>query len=88
MNVPDAWVKSVCEKLGIPEPTPEYGVFWDGDDIPDKDEPLSFSKRSDGDSDYEFRDSNGTGWEHFKAISPETIAYIKKDLGIEQGARG
>lgn len=81
MNVPDSWVKSVCEKLGIPEPQPEIGAFWDGEF--DFHKGICISETGDGDGDYGFREKDGTSWEHFKPLSSETIAMIKKDLGIE-----
>jgi hypothetical protein len=81
MNVSEEWVKSVCEKLGIHEPVAEYGCFWDGElEFPYGG---SIAERIEPDDDYEFREMDGTGWEHFKPFSPETIASIKKDLGIE-----
>jgi hypothetical protein len=84
MNVPDSWVKSVCEKLGISEPQVEFGVFGDGDEMDEMDELGDVTMGYlDGRSGDQYQRLNGCSWEHFKAFSPETLAAIKKDLGIE-----
>jgi hypothetical protein len=82
MNVPDSWVKSVCEKLGIEEPKEQVGVFWDGDLDFNEFRVGKLTNKTDGEG-YPYEWNDGSSYEHFKPLSPETIASIKKDLGIE-----
>jgi hypothetical protein len=81
MNVPDSWVKSVCEKLGIEEPQVEIGVFWDNGEDDKWYEHSMGPLTSTDDGKYEC--DGGCRWDNFKPLSPKTIASIKKDLGIE-----
>lgn len=84
MNVPDSWVKEVCEKLGIPEPSNPMGAFWDGD-RPDSWYCYSFGKltgKSES-GDFPFIQDEDCAFQNFIPLSAETIAMIKKDLGIE-----
>jgi hypothetical protein len=68
--------------LGIEEPKEQVGVFWD-DDLDFNGFGVGKLTNKDEGVGYPYECNDGGSYKHFKPLSPETIASIKKDLGIE-----